>query len=84
MTFIFQHICCLVQVKYICCTIDTLQQPIEACGIGDLKMSQYGISPDEFPKFVKNARSTMGSKFKNEYLELTDKDCIKIYQESYR
>lgn len=63
--------------------IDTLQQLIEACGIGDLKMSQYGISPDEFPKFVKNARSTMGSKFENEYLELTDKDCIKIYQESY-
>ncbi|MDY4171746.1 MAG: iron-containing alcohol dehydrogenase, partial [Evtepia sp.] len=29
----------------------------KACGVEDLKMSDYGITPEEFPKFVANARS---------------------------
>lgn len=32
----------------------------EACGVADLKMSDYGIEKDEFDKMAKNARETMG------------------------
>ena len=56
----------------------------KACGVDDLKMSDYGVTPDEFPKFVENARSTMGILFKMDRLTLSDEDLIKIYTESYR
>ncbi|MGG7153488.1 iron-containing alcohol dehydrogenase, partial [Clostridium neonatale] len=35
----------------------------EACGVADLKMSDYGIEKDEFDKMAKNARETMGGLF---------------------
>ena len=54
------------------------------CGVDNLKMSDYGITPEEFPKFVENARSTMGILFKMDRIKLSDEDLIKIYTESYR
>lgn len=56
----------------------------EECGVADLKMSDYGITPDEFPKMVKNARDTLGVNFANDPYQLTDEDCIAIYQKSYK
>ena len=56
----------------------------EACGVEDLKMSDYGITPEEFPGMVKNARDTLGVNFLNDPVQLSDEDCIAIYQESYR
>lgn len=56
----------------------------KACGVDNLKMSDYGITPEEFPKFVSNARSTMGILFKLDRLQLSDEDLVKIYTESYR
>ena len=46
--------------------------------------AEYGITPEEFPKFVSNARSTMGILFKLDRLQLSDEDLVKIYTESYR
>ena len=56
----------------------------KACGVDELKMSDFGITPDEFPKFAANARSTMGILFKMDRIELTDEDLVKIYTESYK
>jgi alcohol dehydrogenase len=56
----------------------------KACGVDDLKMSDFGITPDEFPKFAANARSTMGILFKMDRIALSDEDIIAIYQNSYR
>ena len=56
----------------------------EECGVADLKMSDYGISPDEFEKFTKNAKETMGFLFACDRIELSDNDCIKIFRESYK
>lgn len=56
----------------------------EACGVAKLKMSDYGITPEEFPKMVQNARDTLGVNFMNDPYQLSDEDCITIYQESYR
>ncbi|MGM9566482.1 iron-containing alcohol dehydrogenase [Evtepia sp.] len=56
----------------------------KACGVDELKMSDYGITPDEFPKFAANARSTMGILFKMDRIQLSDEDLVKIYTESYK
>ncbi|MGN0244728.1 MAG: iron-containing alcohol dehydrogenase [Lachnospiraceae bacterium] len=55
-----------------------------ACGVDNLKMSEYGISPEEFPVMAKDARNTMGGLFFCDRVELTEEDVIRIYQKSYR
>ena len=61
--------------------LDRLQQ---VCGVGDLKMSDYGITPDEFEKMAVNARETMGFLFQCDRSELSIKDCVSIYEKSYK
>jgi len=56
----------------------------KACGVDELKMSDYGIKPDEFPKMAKLARSALGALFECDPLPLTDNDIVKIFAESYR
>lgn len=55
----------------------------EACGVADLKMSDFGISPDEFEKFATNAKETMGFLFTCDRKELSNEDCVKIYNQSF-
>lgn len=55
----------------------------EDCGVTDLKMSDYGIDPSEFPKMVQNARDTLGANFLNDPCQLSDEDCVGIYQKSF-
>ena len=64
--------------------ITALMKMQEDCGVADLKMSDYGITPDEFPKMVQNARDTLGMNFANDPYQLSDEDCISIYKDSYR
>ena len=52
--------------------------------MADLKMSDYGIDPSEFPKMVQNARDTLGVNFLNDPCQLSDEDCVNIYQKSCR
>lgn len=56
----------------------------EACGAADLKMSDYGITPDEFEKMAQNAKDTLGVNFLNDPCQLSNEDCVAIYKESYR
>ena len=63
--------------------ITMLEKLKVACGVADLKMSDYGITPDEFAKMAKNARETLGVNFDNDPCMLSDADCVAIYQESY-
>ncbi|MBQ7595844.1 MAG: iron-containing alcohol dehydrogenase [Clostridia bacterium] len=56
----------------------------DACGVGELKMSDYGITPDEFMKMAKNARATMGALFNNDPVETTDDEIAGIYERSYK
>lgn len=64
--------------------LTALTKLMEDCGVMDLKMSGYGISPDEFPKMAQNARDTLGVNFLNDPCQLSNEDCVAIYQESYR
>ena len=52
--------------------------------VTDLRMSDYGISPDEFPAMVRNARETMGFLFPFDREPLSDEECEAIYRASYR
>lgn len=56
----------------------------EDCGMADLKMSDYGITPDEFDKLAVNARETMGGLFAANPCEMTHEDCVEIFRKSYR
>ena len=55
----------------------------KACGVYGLKMSDYGITPEEFGTLSDNARSAMGGLFTRDRVDLTREDCIRIYERSY-
>lgn len=56
----------------------------EACGVVDLKMSDYGIKPEEFDTLAKNARETMGGLFLGNPCELDHEGCVEILRKSYK
>lgn len=61
-----------------------LEQLQADCSVNHLRMSDYGITPDEFETIAKNARETMGAQFKCDRVELTEADVVSILKESYR
>lgn len=64
--------------------LTALENLQKACGVADLKMSDYGIKEEEFEGFVKNARTVMGALFPADPYVLSDEDCVNIYKESYK
>lgn len=56
----------------------------EACGVADLKMSDYGFTPNEFMTLAKGARSMQGGLFAANPCEMTDEDSASIFEKSYR
>ena len=64
--------------------ITALVQLQKNCGVADLKMSDYGFTPDESMKLAINARETMGGLFLANPCEMTDGECAGIFDKSYR
>lgn len=64
--------------------LTVLEKLLQDCHVADLKMSDYGITPDEFPKMADNAMGPMGGLFACDRVQLTKEDCISIYQQSYK
>lgn len=64
--------------------IAALERLQEACGVADLKMSDYGIQTTEFQALAKNARATMGGLFACDRIPLSDEDSVDIYRASYK
>lgn len=56
----------------------------KACGVDDLKMSDYGIRSDEMMTLAVNARETMGGLFLANPCPLNDEDCAGIFTKAYR
>ncbi|MBZ9637777.1 iron-containing alcohol dehydrogenase [Clostridium sp. FP1] len=56
----------------------------KTCGVAELRMSDYGITPDEFDKIATNARETMGGLFAANPCEMTHKDVVDVLRNSYR
>lgn len=55
----------------------------KACGVDDLKMSDYGIRPEEMMTLAVNARETMGGLFLANPCPLNDEDCAGIFTKAY-
>ena len=56
----------------------------EACGVADLKMSDYGIQRDDCITLAQNARATMGGLFGADPVPMTDEECAAIFERAYR
>jgi alcohol dehydrogenase len=56
----------------------------DKCGVGNLKMSDYGIEKSEAMKFAKNAKEAMGVLFKADPAVMSDEDCAGIFERSFR
>ena len=56
----------------------------EACGVADLKMSDYGIKPEEFETLMRNSRDVMGVMFSSDRVAMTDEDIVGVYKASYK
>lgn len=64
--------------------VQALQALEAACGVDQLKMSDYGITRAEIPQLAQNARTAMGGLFRQDPVELSDEDVIKIFEAAYR
>lgn len=56
----------------------------EDCGVADLKMSDYGIVPEEFETLMRNTREVMGVMFTSDRVQMSDADIVNVYKESYK
>lgn len=56
----------------------------KACGVDNLKMSDYGIKAEEIETLAQNARHTMGGLFECDPAPLSDQDVVQIYRKSYK
>ncbi|MCC7550358.1 MAG: iron-containing alcohol dehydrogenase [Methanobacterium sp.] len=61
-----------------------LEKLKEDCGVADLKMSDYGIKPEEFETLAQNAKETMGLLFEVDRSKLSIQDCVAIFEASYK
>ncbi len=55
-----------------------LEKLQEDCNVAEIRMSDYGISPDEFEDLARNGRDTMGVLFDSDRSPLSIEDCINI------
>lgn len=66
--------------------LDALDQFINAIGCGDLKMSDYGVTPDEFDMIDENSRYVMGACYDPGYdsVIFNHDDVIEVLNKSYK
>jgi alcohol dehydrogenase len=69
------------------CAMDFVEALValqKACGVAELKMSDYGIKKSDLNHLAKEARRTMGFLFECDPVTLTDDDSTAILEASYR
>lgn len=64
--------------------IDALAFLKKECGVDNIKLSDYGITPEDFPRFADNAVNTMGGLFSFDPRPLNRTEIIDIYAKSYK
>ncbi len=64
--------------------VDALVALQKACGVDQLKMSDYGITEEELERITTNARETMGGLFSVDPIEINHDDTLKILKASFR
>ncbi len=64
--------------------IKALRGMQERCGVADLKMSDYGVTKEEFNALAENAIDTMGALFQVDRISLTKDDIVAILEKAYK
>lgn len=64
--------------------ITALSDLQKACGVDNLKMSDYGIKKEEALKFAQNARDAMGALFRFDPAPMSQEECKTIYEKAYK
>lgn len=64
--------------------VKALKALIKECGVDDLKMSDYGIKPENFENLAKNAMSSMKRVFLNDRVPMSLEDVVSVYSKSYK
>lgn len=64
--------------------LTALAQFQKACGVDNLKMSDYAIRKEECLTLARNARETMGGLYAANPCEMTDEDCAGIFKRAYK
>ncbi len=64
--------------------LDALAALQKACGVDGLRMSDWGITPDELPAMPQLARRAVGPLFACDPAELSDDDVLAILKDSWR
>lgn len=64
--------------------ITALVELQKACGVDNLKMSEYGFEKDEAMTLARGARSMQGLLYTSNPCEMTDEDVAGIFEKSYR
>ncbi len=55
-----------------------------ACGVDNLKMSDYGIKEEDLPMYTSDAYATMGGLFTVDPADMPYEDCLSIYKKAYK
>ena len=64
--------------------ITALTRLQQACGVADLRMSDYGITPGELQQMTFNAFDTMPGLFESDRHRLSIDECTAIYRAAYK
>lgn len=64
--------------------IAALEKLQKACGVDNLKMSDYGVKADEMDKLATTAKETMGGLFELDAHRLTHEEAAQIMKEAYK
>ncbi len=64
--------------------VKAMKELQEACGVADLKMSDYGIRFDEMETLARNAHKTMSNLFAMDRYTLSLKETVGIFETAYK
>jgi len=56
----------------------------EDCGVADLKLSDYGVTPDDFHTIAVTAKDINGKLFEADRYNLSVDDCVEIFKAAYK
>ncbi|QJB57932.1 iron-containing alcohol dehydrogenase [Pseudodesulfovibrio sp. zrk46] len=63
--------------------LDALDNLINACGLGDEKLTDYGVTREEIPALAENAITTMGALFDITPVQMNMDDVVAIFEAAF-
>ena len=64
--------------------VDALVELQKACGVDNIKLSDYGIKKEDLPDIAKNSRFAMGGLYETDPHNFSDEDILRVLEKSYK